>query len=102
LAKKNELLTFDPLKDDPKLFLEKVLLRKPSLKNSRIVFQINNLPLAMIKTYINEIIKRIRYHMEMERGDLVNYFLEDMERLNNILKEESLKIELKNLKRFVE
>jgi hypothetical protein len=65
LAKENELLTFDPLKDNPKLFLEKTLLKKFSLKDPGAVFQINNLAHAMINTYIDEIGKRIKYHMEM-------------------------------------
>jgi hypothetical protein len=51
LARNKELITFDPLKDDPKLFLENVLLKKPSLKNPGSVFKSTNSPDAIIRTY---------------------------------------------------
>jgi energy-coupling factor transporter ATP-binding protein EcfA2 len=102
LATQKELLTFNPLKDDPKQFLEKTLLKRLPLKNPGTVFQINNPPGLIIKTYALEIGKRVRYHMEEEDTDLINYFLEDMEKLQNILKEDSLETELINLKEFIE
>jgi hypothetical protein len=64
LAKNKQLLTFDPMKDDPKIFLERSLLNKSPLKNPGSVFQNKTPPGAVIKTYATEIGKRVRYHMD--------------------------------------
>jgi hypothetical protein len=39
--------------------------------------------------------------MEQENTDLVSYFLDDVEKLQDILKKESLQTELINLKGFI-
>jgi hypothetical protein len=90
------------LKDNPKKFLEKTLMKKPPLKNSGGVFQTMRPPGSIIKNYAMEIGKRVRYHMEKENYDLVSYFLEDMEKLKEILRDDSLETELKNIKKLIE
>lgn len=82
-AKDKELLTFNPLEDNPIEFMS-ILTRFPD-KKPKNVFRNSSPSGNLIKNYCAEVFKRIRYYLQNDSADMVRYFLKGMEKLNEIL-----------------
>lgn len=77
LAREKELLTFDPLVDNPKELMN-LLIKKPALTKPSSVFQDSILSTTVINTFCTETAKRIKYHLKANTPGMVDYFYRNL------------------------
>lgn len=81
LAVRNSLLKFDPIVDNPKQLLDR-LISMPFLKPSQL-FQVAKPSSVAINAYCKEVSRRVEYHLTKNNPEMVKYYTGNLESLRD-------------------